>query len=244
MDERRRFNEQASGVARRLGHQDSDYLDVHAERLFETWRVCTAQLRPGAAILSIGAGSAFVENALQSAGFQVTVVDFPEAIRLNAEYYAAAGMTAVGADVSDGAVFDELGTFDAVLAAEIVEHIPAAPAHAFTTWAGRLAPGGRLIVTTPNLGSISALLRIAFMRPLLADPELTFGAVSFENEGVHRREYMPAEIRSAMRQAGLEPVFIAYCRNHRVRNARDALYVPFYALPRFRPTMIVVGAKA
>ena len=37
---------------------------------------------------------------------------------------------------------------------------------------------------------------MALMRPLLPPAERAFGPVSFENEGVHRREYMPSEIRS------------------------------------------------
>jgi 2-polyprenyl-3-methyl-5-hydroxy-6-metoxy-1,4-benzoquinol methylase len=242
LNERRLFHDRCVATCAHLGHQGTSYLAYHDERLYATWRLCRRFLTGGRTLLSFGAGSAYVESALAAEGTDVTVVDFPEAIRLNAAYYQAAGLNAVAADLSDPAPL-ALGEFDVVLAAEIIEHVPAAPSELFRRWSNSMSPGGHLIVSTPNLGSVSSFLRLLFMRPLLPPPEATFGSVSFENEGVHRREYMPSEIVSAFHAAGLRPESIAYSVNSRARGLREASYVPFHIVPRLRPTMILAAAK-
>jgi len=243
VDDRRLFLNRCADACGRLGHQNRAYLADHAERLYATWRLCRRLVPPGRSMLSIGAGSAFVENALAADGAEVTVVDFPEAIELNASHYRASGLSAVAGDASDPAALARLGEFDAVLAAEIVEHVPVAPSELFRGWSACVRGGGGLVVSTPNLGSVSSLLRLLFMRPLLPPAEQVFGPVSFENEGVHRREYMPSEIRSAFTSAGLRPEIVAFSLNHRPRGIKEALYVPLQLVPRFRPTMIATAAK-
>lgn len=242
MTERREFLRRCAAAAGPLGYQGDSYLAEHGERLYATWRLCRGRMGEGR-LLSIGAGSAFVEGALAADGADVTVVDFPEGIALNADYYEASGLAAVAADVSDPTVLERLGEFDLVLAAEIVEHVPAPPSELFRNWSACVRPGGRLVVTTPNLGSLPSLLRLLFMRPLLPAPERTFGPVSFENEGVHRREYMPSEIRSALVDAGLEPEPVAFTLNHRPGRIREMIYFPVQAIPRFRPTMIAAAVR-
>ncbi len=242
MDDRRSFLNRCEAASEQLGHQGGDYLADHAERLHATWQFCRPLVPRGRSLLSIGAGSAFVENALAADGADVTVVDFPEAIASNLSFYASAGMKAVAADVTEP-LGPAVGEFDAVLAGEILEHVPAPPADLFRNWAECVRPGGHLVVTTPNLGSVSSILRLLFMRPLLPAPELTFGAVSFENEGVHRREYMPSEIRSAFSDAGLRPGDLAYTVNHRARSVKEVALLPAQAIPRFQPTMIIAATK-
>jgi SAM-dependent methyltransferase len=242
MMNRRAFLDRCAEISHPLGHQGESYLDEHADRLYATYRTCGERLDSGS-LLSIGAGSAFVESALSAGGASVTVIDFPEGIDLNAAYYEACGLTAVAADASDPSALLSLGTFDMVLAAEIIEHVPVAPSVLLRNWSRCVDPGGRLVVTTPNLGSLPSLLRLLFMRPLLPPPERSFGPVSFENEGVHRREYMPSEIESALIAADLEPELISFALNHRPRNAKEFAYLPAQLFPRFRPTMIAVARK-
>jgi SAM-dependent methyltransferase len=242
VDARRSFLDRCAAARGHLGYQSGAYLADHSQRLYATWRICRRLLESGT-LLSIGAGSAFVETALSADGADVTVVDFPEAITLNEAYYGASGLKAVGADVSDPQALERLGQFDVVLAAEIVEHVPAPPSQLFSAWSACVRRRGHLVVSTPNLGSISSLLRLLFMRPLLPEAESTFGPVSFENEGVHRREYMPSEIGSALSAIGLSPRRPVFTVNHRPRGVKEWAYVPAQLIPRFRPTMIMVATK-
>lgn len=57
------------------------------------------------------------------------------------------------------------------------------------------------------------------MRPLFADPEKFFGPTCFENEGVHRREYMACEIQREMEKIGLCKFKVKYT------NAQSAFLV-------------------
>ena len=239
---RRAFLNHCTAVSAKLEHQSGDYLADHAERLYVTWRLCRRLGAEGRSFLSFGAGSAFVESALAADGVDITIVDFPEAIMSNAAHYEACGLRTVAADVSKVSP-GALGQFDVVLAAEILEHVPMAPSQLIRAWSEPLRAGGRLILSTPNLGSVSTLLRIIAMRPLLPEPERAFGPVSFENEGVHRREYMPSEINSAFLASGLRPESITYSLNHRPRTLREHAFSAAQVIPRFRPTMILTAAK-
>lgn len=118
-----------------------------------------------------------------------------------------------------------------------------APSVLFRSWSACVRPTGHLVVSTPNLGSVSSLLRLLFMRPLLPFPELTFGPVSYENEGVHRREYMPSEISAALTGAGLRPETVVFTTNHRPRRMKEMAYLPAQLIPRLRPTMIVDAVR-
>ena len=106
-------------------------------------------------------------------------------------FYSAMGFHELPADLEQIDDYSGLGQFDLVIASEIIEHLPSPPAREISRWTQAVAAGGRLVVTTPNLGSISHIFRLLWMKPLLPPAEETFGPVGMENEGVHRREYMP-----------------------------------------------------
>ncbi len=225
-----------------LHHQDAqDYLDEHSVRLFTTYRRCASF--HAKSIISIGAGSAFVEGALAQEGADVTVVDFPEMIANKHAFYSAMGFHELPADLEQIDDYSGLGQFDLVIASEIIEHLPSPPAREISRWTQAVAAGGRLVVTTPNLGSISHIFRLLWMKPLLPPAEQTFGPVGMENEGVHRREYMPREISDALEAAGLRSERIEFTTNRRPASAKDSVLRAFQIVPRFRPTAIFTGVR-
>jgi SAM-dependent methyltransferase len=77
------------------------------------------------------------------------------------------------------------GTFDAVYAGEIVEHL-LEPDAALRQWLGAVRPGGRLVVTTPNRLHLTARLQ---RRCIVKNAE-------------HLFEYSRAELVAAVRRAG------------------------------------------
>jgi SAM-dependent methyltransferase len=77
------------------------------------------------------------------------------------------------------------GSFDAVYAGEIVEHL-LEPDAALGEWLGALRPGGRLVVTTPNRLHLMARLQ---RRYVVKNAE-------------HLFEYSRAELVAAVRRAG------------------------------------------
>jgi hypothetical protein len=229
-----------------LQHQEADwtvdYLEAHALRLYRTYRLC-ASLPATRTLLSIGAGSALIEAVLSRAGVEVSLIDFPAMIQAKDSFYSRMDFRAIPADLSTTDDFSVYGQFDVVLASEIIEHIPSPPSLQIGGWATALGEVGRIIITTPNLGSISHLSRLLLMRPLLGPPESTFGDVGIENEGVHRREYMPSEIVSAIGASGLRVERVEFTANRRPRSAKEWIFQAFYTVPRFRPTMMFAAAR-
>lgn len=94
--------------------------------------------------------------------------------------------------------------FDTVLACEIFEHFLHDPMHMLFECRRVLAPGGTLILTTPNVASYTAVARILEMSgnpqlySMYPDPH---GPDAREEVG-HMREYTPAELEEAVRGAG------------------------------------------
>lgn len=233
-----------------LGHQSEadlhlseGYLSYHAERFYRTYEVCLGLLQSGGSLLSVGTGRAFVEAVLASERqVQVVAVDFPAGIELRRRHYDANHFVSLAADLSLDDLDLPIEPCDMVLSAEVVEHIPAPPSLHLRKLVRYLKSGGHLVMTTPNLGSLNHIVSLLRMQPILPPPEETFAPVSFENEGIHRREYVPCEIIEPMDKYGLVHLythFIGFNRE-RVTGVRSALR---RVIPRFRDGMIIVGRK-
>lgn len=80
------------------------------------------------------------------------------------------------------------GAFDTVLLCEVIEHLVADPVFTLTEVHRVLAPGGRLLLTTPNVARAENLHRLA-QRQGIYDPYSRFGP-----HGRHNREYAGAEL--------------------------------------------------
>lgn len=97
--------------------------------------------------------------------------------------------------------------FDTVLCCELIEHLAADPMHMMSEINRVLKPGGHLVLTTPNLGSLRAISAIlqgyhpsffpAYIRPRKQGEE---------PEARHNREYVPLEIHHLLTDSGFEVV--------------------------------------
>lgn len=124
------------------------------------WAGDTRQLKPlaGRRALDIGCGAGLLCESLARMGAEVTGVDAaPENIAAAREH---AGRMGLDIDYRAGEIGKAgLGTFDLVTCLEVVEHV--ADKTAFLAQAAAcLAPGGLMIVSTPNRTAQSRLLMV------------------------------------------------------------------------------------
>jgi 2-polyprenyl-6-hydroxyphenyl methylase/3-demethylubiquinone-9 3-methyltransferase len=129
-----------------------DMIDQH-------WALDECVRRPlqGKSALDVGCGAGLLTEPLARMGATVTGIDAaPELIDAARGHAAGQGLEI---DYRAMAVEDVEGQFDLVTSLEVVEHV-ADPAAFVKSLARRLAPGGLLILSTPNQTSWSKLLTI------------------------------------------------------------------------------------
>ena len=168
------------------------------------WGSDTRALKPlaGRTALDVGCGAGLLAEPLARLGGTATGVDAA------AENIAAARAHAAGSGLPITYCAGELstlglGTFDLVTAMEVIEHV--ADKAAFLAGLARhLAPGGLMILSSPNRTPQSRLLMIGLAEGLGAIPKGTHDWDAFVT---------PDELRSLLAEAGLamgEPQGISF----------------------------------
>lgn len=149
---------------------------------------------PRSRALDVAAGSGYIAEALARQGWEVSAVEISPEL---AEQARARGIPDVRVhDLAAGPLPFEDGAFGAVFAGEIIEHL--VDTDGFLSELGRvLAPGGVLVLTTPNLASFENRVRLALGRyPRWVEYRLG-------GEG-HVRAYTPRALRFHLAQHGFE----------------------------------------
>lgn len=157
-------------------------------------------LRPGEQVLDLGCGAGRHAFECLRRGARVVALD-ADAVELKGVASMMAAMAEKGEVPSSGAGLPLRATalslpfaaasFDRVIAAEVLEHIPDDKT-AMAELARVLRPGGRMAVTVPRYG-----------------PELVNWILSrqyHETEGGHVRIYRRSQLRGRLEQAGLRVV--------------------------------------
>jgi glycosyltransferase involved in cell wall biosynthesis len=184
-----------------------DYVDTHLTRLVKTLDI-TPPGGPQDRILEMGAYLQITPALRSKLGYGC----------VRGCYYGPAGKVDRRSAVSaDGETFDcEIDLFNAekdrfpypdghfatVLCCELIEHLTEDPMHLMSEINRILKPGGHLVLTTPNIGSLRGIAAIlegyhpgiftAYIRPR-ADGEV---------EARHNREYTPKEIERLLLNSG------------------------------------------
>lgn len=218
------------------GTQHEVFFRSHAPRYGFVLRLLGAPPQPGARLLDVGASPGHVSALCLDLGWRPVAVDrFPDTPfppkngKPPLNLFRALGIPAVEMDITAGALPFGDASFSTVLFNETLEHLVGSPLPAVCEMARVLAPGGRLILTTPN--AVSLRNRIAFLFGYNIYTRLET-AILVKPYKCHNREYTLSEVCGLVRRAGLAPV-----RRGRANlgeappnGARALARIPYYAL--------------
>jgi len=164
-------------------------------RIDEAWGLDSRERHPlqGRRALDAGCGAGLLSEPLARLGATVTGLDAaPENIAA-ARHHAEGQELAI--DYRTGGIENLRGElFDLIVSMEVVEHV-ADPAAFVAGLAGALAPGGLLILSTPNRTPISKLALISIGEGLGMVPKGTHD---------HSKFLTPDELCALVESAGLE----------------------------------------
>jgi 2-polyprenyl-6-hydroxyphenyl methylase/3-demethylubiquinone-9 3-methyltransferase len=180
----------ASAMLHKLNPVRLQYLRDQIDR---HWQCDECSRRPleGKAVMDVGCGAGLLTESLARLGAQVTGIDAaPEVIAVAREHAAAMGLDI---DYRAADVIEVEGQFDLITCMEVIEHV-AEPQAFLSALAQRFAPGGLLILSTPNATGWSKLLMITFGEGLGQIPKGTHDFDKF---------IAPDEMKQLLATAGL-----------------------------------------
>jgi 2-polyprenyl-3-methyl-5-hydroxy-6-metoxy-1,4-benzoquinol methylase len=164
-------------------------------------------------VLEVGAWFGSFALTLRRLGYEVVACDryssYGDAFSAHTKLLEDAGVEIVStARENELEQIAELGTFDAVLAAAVIEHVPHTPRHLLETLYGAVRPGGLLLLDTPNVARY-------WNRRAIERGETIFQPLKDQYhceppwEG-HHREYTADELRWMLEEVGCRQVEVEF----------------------------------
>ena len=167
-----------NGSERMLHKLNPVRLKYIRDQIDQHWQCDECSRRPldGRTALDVGCGAGLLTEPLARLGARVSGFDAsPELIDVARRHAAAMGLDI---DYRAGDVQELEGRFDLITCMEVIEHV-ADPAAFVQALARRLAPGGLLILSTPNATGWSKLLTITVAEGLGRIPKGTHDFAKF-----------------------------------------------------------------
>ena len=181
----------ASAMLHRLNPVRLKYI---RDQIDQHWQCdeCSRAPLAGKTALDVGCGAGLLAEPLARLGAEVVGLDASPELIETARHHAAAQGLDIDYRAGDIAALD--GKFDLITCMEVIEHVadPAAFVGALGT---RLAPGGLLILSTPNATAWSKLLTITLAEGTGRIPKGTHNFDKF---------IAPERMKALLREAGFK----------------------------------------
>ena len=217
-------------------------LHNHQRRYRADLRLVEA-LAPAGRILEVGSAPCHMTALLHLSGYPVVGVDVdPDRV---ADLVSRLGLEVRRSDVERSVLPFGDDEFACVLLCETFEHLRIDPAFVVSEINRVLAPGGALLLTTPNVYSLPSLGRFLLGRSV-ADPLEEYGKLRHIGHMGHVREYSAREVARFLEASGFTLQLIDYRYDGGVGGwKRRLLSLAYRLLPkRFRREIVIVARKA
>jgi 2-polyprenyl-6-hydroxyphenyl methylase/3-demethylubiquinone-9 3-methyltransferase len=199
-EEARRFGKLASdwwdpdGSSAVLHKLNPVRLKYIRDQVDQHWQAdeCSRAPLDGKTALDVGCGAGLLTEPLARLGAKVTGIDASPQVIAVAREHATAMRLEIDYRVGDVQALE--GEFDLVTSMEVIEHV-ADPSAFVKALAKRLAPGGLLVMSTPNATSLSRLMMITIGEGLGRIPRGTHDFDKF---------ITPERMKALLAEAGLK----------------------------------------
>lgn len=215
------------------------YRIAHRERLAFDLGYVREFTSPGARILDVGAVPPILCGALKGLGYDVTGIDIaPDRFE---RVFRELGIPAKTCDIETDVVPLDDGWADAVILHEVFEHLRIDLVSTCRELARVVKPGGRLLLSTPNLTSLPGMTNLIFRgraQSCGADPYTEFSKLQSLGHMGHVREYTTVEVCEFLARFGFRTEVLIF------RGRTRRLLEPVCRLiPRLRPFFEVVATR-
>lgn len=184
-----------------LGGNEDEYYDMHRDRIYKTLQ--TIPETAGKNVLDLGCEPGYIAIALKVIGYNVGGggVDLTKDFKYLMSRFQIP-IDVYNLDVDDLPYSDE--QFDVVIFSEIMEHLFYGVPHALNEINKVLKKDGFLILTTPNLASISNRIRLLLGKSI--NWELSGEKHFFQRDIYkrHNREYTLEELMYLLKKSGFK----------------------------------------
>lgn len=225
----------------RRDHFLVEYLKYHHQRLALDYEWLTQNVSSHSKILEIGGFPFFLSSALVRSGMSLEVIDLMS--DLAAHVVDNKGIVVTPCDIEREPLPYDDGTFDEIVFNEVFEHLRINPIRTLREVFRVLRPGGRLWLSTPNMGSLKGIANLILKNEAWS----VVGSGVFEQYAHiethgwmgHVREYTSKEVSQFLKRIGFDISEIAY-RGQYANPVANLISKP---LPRFLPYFTCISSK-
>ena len=208
-------------------------------------------------IVDIGIGYGFYDIILKEMfGFNVSGTEVEENIASYCKLPQSFGINIAIGKLSGTGGLAEPESYDLAIFSEVIEHLRISPMKALLEVRNILKPGGRLILTTPNIAGLTNILKLSTGRNIMEQfPDDDSGLGHVTDKMVHIREYTMNELKNLVKRAGFtvesakfsisnDKIPVGPNINFSKKILRLLLLPPCFVWPGFRSLLVIICRKS